>query len=563
MDEGLTLSLFFSSKTSLTTLLRTESHPPWDARSEHFKLVRSCQDFKASLPKNDTLTPQNTQSHIQVKDSTPYTLMHTVYLLCQIMLHREYVPFIPLRCSKPEGPLDPPLFPPSKYDVPPGFWEESARQCFRSARELMDLVKTCQEWNALVETPIVGFAIYTVVFVGIYCEIFPWMDPDGYMCKKPSKSSNALNAPHSGHNEGIDKNQKAFRIVAQMRPRLHMAVGWYKTMRRVYEFLRDMRQDYEKNVQKLESSSESASSPQSARLSLREGGSGGGLDEYKSWERIFTEFGDLDDHDVEMTDLHHKAPDDNSNSGATVKSEEGDRSVHPEQSRQEGPWNAINTTAGAGRQTPTSAPISTGTFRSYESMTASTGEHAQSAPPSAPSHSHLPSFRPMYSQHNPSVRPSDPASTFASPTSRTASTSHPSPSFIHPQQHQQPYNAWNSQNPAYNMQVPLSGHVGPQQHTYTTTTLNQMHSYPNLGPQQAQSMAPPQHESFEVAQVYDPTAKEDWSFDFNTGLSGEDLAAFTAGYELDNYASNSGFGQGWLSQVDRMSGNGGSGAPAG
>jgi hypothetical protein len=91
------------------------------------------------------------------------------------MLHREYVPFIPLRCKKPEGPLDPPLFPPAKYDVPPGYWEDSARQCFKAARDLVDLARTCQEWNVLVQTPIVGFAIYTVAFVGVYCINFPWM----------------------------------------------------------------------------------------------------------------------------------------------------------------------------------------------------------------------------------------------------------------------------------------------------------------------------------------------------------------------------------------------------
>jgi hypothetical protein len=83
-----------------------------------------------------------------------------------MMLHREYIPFIPLRCSRPEGPLEPPLFPPEQYRVPHGFWEYSAAELLKSARQLVDLVQTTHEWNVLPETPIVGFAIYVAAFVG-------------------------------------------------------------------------------------------------------------------------------------------------------------------------------------------------------------------------------------------------------------------------------------------------------------------------------------------------------------------------------------------------------------
>lgn len=538
---------------------RTESYPPWDPRSEHYKLVHSCLDFKASLPKNDTLTPQNTQSHITVKDSTPYTLVHTVYLLCQIMLHREYVPFIPLRCAKPEGPLDPPLFPPSKYDVPPLFWEKSAQQCFRSARDLMDLVRTCQEWNVLVETPIVGFAIYTVAFVGVYCINFPWMDPDGFMCTRPASAHDGHPVTNAvGESRGFEAARKALEIIGQMRPRLHMADGWFKTINKMHRYLRRMKKDFAKNVQAHESSPESASSPESSRLSLREGGSGGGLDEYKLLERTLKEFGNLDDQDVEMADLHHSNKpldavyDDNSNSGATVKSEEGDRLTQPEHPKQEGPWNAINSIAGAGRQTPTSAPVCTGPWRSYEPIIVPSAAHQQpqSAPPAAHPHSQVTSFRPMHQHHDTSVPPagSGPMPTFASPTPRTASTSsQPSPSYIH--QHHS-YNNWTPQNVGYGMQPPASAPAGSQ-HTYAPTSLNPMHSYPTPGWQQAHPMAPPQQLS-DAQQIYDPMAKEAWLSTINTALGGDDVAAFVDGGEIEDWAlmgSNRVSGQGWLSAV--------------
>jgi hypothetical protein len=119
-----------------------------------------------TLPRDLALTPANIHAHIVSKTSTQFTMMHTVLLLGRMMLHREYIPFIPLRSSKPEGPLDPPLFPPDKYQVPHGFWAYTASELFRSARALVDLAHTCHEWKVLPQTPIVGFAIYIAAFAG-------------------------------------------------------------------------------------------------------------------------------------------------------------------------------------------------------------------------------------------------------------------------------------------------------------------------------------------------------------------------------------------------------------
>jgi hypothetical protein len=113
-----------------------------------------------------TLNPANISAHLTSRTSTPYVLLHATVLLCNMMLHREYMPFIPLRCTKPSGPLDPPLFPEEKYVVPRDFWETSAALCCKSARDLIDLSRTCQEWGLVVETPIVGFAVYVAAYCG-------------------------------------------------------------------------------------------------------------------------------------------------------------------------------------------------------------------------------------------------------------------------------------------------------------------------------------------------------------------------------------------------------------
>lgn len=207
----------------ITDHIRTERYPPWQSETTFASLRGLLERFHRNLPRQLEFTIANVEAHIAWKSSTPYTVMHTIYFLCLIVLHREYVPFIPIRCPKPEGPLDEPTFPPQKYDIPTGFWDESAREMFKAARDMMDLVRTCQEWNALVETPLVGFAIYTVAFVGVYAFYFPQMDPHGYMCSPSSASKDDAQPVDSG---GQQEARRAIQIIGHMRSRLRMAEGY-------------------------------------------------------------------------------------------------------------------------------------------------------------------------------------------------------------------------------------------------------------------------------------------------------------------------------------------------
>ncbi|SMR58755.1 unnamed protein product [Zymoseptoria tritici ST99CH_1E4] len=548
---------------------RTEEHPPWDPRSEFYKLRRQCSEFKTSLPRQNGLTAQNTQAHISLKTSTPYTLVHTVYLLCQIMLHREYVPFIPIRCSKPEGPLDAPTFPPDKFQIPPGFWEESARDCFRSAREIMDLVRTCQEWNALVETPIVGFAIYTVAFVGVYCINFPWMDPAGYMCTRPESSDTPSNSKQS-ESKGFEAARKALEMIGQMRSKLQMADGWFKTINRMHKYFRKLKSDYRKSAQAMESSSEGDSPVSTRHLSLREGGTGGGLDEFKLLERTLHEFGNLEDEDVEMTDGHGDssrpldAVYDDSSAGSTVKSEEpGDRVaptsglVRPDS----GAWSAINAAPSASAGAASTAASVNGHFRSYESYPQQHQHQQHSQSPSQPTHHYaqqINGFRPSFSE-TPSRAP--PSLTSTSATGTTPG-SQPSPPF---DRHQPTsYGTWQAQNTSYSMQPPppnpytngighhAQHHAAPMSHSLYPTPSHSVH------PSQ-QMQHPPPH-GLPQQQAWDPTTKEAWLNSIDTRLGGDDIAAFVDGGEFAdwaNLAATQGFGGGWLSTVWGGGGGGG------
>ncbi|KAM3424679.1 hypothetical protein BST61_g6666 [Cercospora zeina] len=577
---------------------RVEEHPPWDERCEFYSLRRQCLDFKASLPRQNTLTPQNTQAHISLKTSTPYTLVHTVYLLCQIMLHREYVPFIPIRCSKPDGPIDAPLFPADKYKVPAGFWDESARECFRSAREIIDLVRTCQEWGKLVETPIVGFAVYTVAFVGVYCINFPWMDTEGYMCTRPDP---AKPDTKPGESKGFEAARKALEMIGNMRTKLHMADGWFKTIDRMHKYFRRIKSDYRKNVQNVGSASESDSPVSTRHLSLREGGTGGGLSEFRLLERTLIDFGNLEDQDVEMMDAQR--PDsrpldaiyDDSGSGTTVKSEEeGDRApVTSEPSRPEsGSWSAINAVPGASttsRRPDTTTPTS-GPFRTYDayahqqqppqhtqqhaqpyqahghhhtpSAGPSPGQHPHPPPPHGYQSAHVNNFRPSYSE-GPSPVPAPPSLTSPasqSATGTTPSQAHPSPPYE--RHHSQPgYSSWTPQIGHYQMAPPPPNpYVNGNSHQYPPGPSGQP---PHAGYLPPGQHAPPQqpHHTVEqqqqqqptqAQQVWDPMTKEAWLNSIDTRMGGDDIAAFVDGGEVAewaNMAASQGFANGWLTAV--------------
>lgn len=537
---------------------RVEEHPPWDDRCEFYQLRKQCLDFKASLPRQQTLTPQNTQAHITMKSSTPYTLIHTVYLLCQIMLHREYVPFIPIRCTKPEGPLDPPLFPPEKYNVPPGFWEDSARECFKAARNIMDLISSCQEWNALVETPIVGFAMYTVAFVGVYCINFPQMDPEGYMCTP--KSADKANGVKIDESKGFAAARKSLEMIGTMRPKIHMADGWFKTINRMHRYFKRMKSDYKKNTAAIESgASESDGSPMSSRhLSLREGGIGGGLDEFKLLERTLKDFGNLEDQqDMEMTDARPSSGTldnmyDDSNSGTTVKSEDGEQrpgATDPPPSGS-GAWNAVNTAPdpSADRNGSVATP-SSGQFRPWNSYQQPSQQPQLPPPPQQPQQSYahqINNFRPVGYGPESASGPGAPPS-LTSPGSHTTSPSNPSPPFE--RQHQQ-YSNWAAQPsgyslPSHHQHQPYPNGI-PHPHTQQPTPMPTGGPYPTPNPPAYQPMsAPPPMQ--EQHHLWNPMERDAWLKSVEAPIAGDDIAAFVDGGEMADWAKI--YGGGWLSAV--------------
>ncbi|KAB8297688.1 hypothetical protein EYC80_001496 [Monilinia laxa] len=244
------------SKWSLHGGRRTESLPPWDEETQFYKLSHELEDFYNSLPENLTFSEDNLNAHLEKRNATTYASLHTLVSLCRIMLHREYIPFIPLRADKPSGPLDEPTFPKDKFDIPPGFWEQSADSLFSSARDIVDIMRTCQDNNALPESPLFVFALFHSAFTGVYSVHFPQMDPNDYM--------------------GENRSTLPIRILKDMIPRLTMAKAYHKRIEQMIKYYKMVKNEFKRYKKDVK-------------------WKGGGLDEWKGFEKDLKEFGSLED----------------------------------------------------------------------------------------------------------------------------------------------------------------------------------------------------------------------------------------------------------------------------
>lgn len=149
-----------------------ENYPPWDSRSRFYELRAKLDTFYDELPDTFTLSRQNYYRHDNHQATNTYVSLHMLASICQIVLHREYLPFVPLRCHGPQGPLD--RTQPMLSHAPNDFWEESAEEVFRASRNVIDLTELCKDKLPL--SSLTTFSIWLAGFMAVYARYFPHMD---------------------------------------------------------------------------------------------------------------------------------------------------------------------------------------------------------------------------------------------------------------------------------------------------------------------------------------------------------------------------------------------------
>jgi hypothetical protein len=301
------------------------------------------------------------------------------------------------------------------------------------------------------------------------------------MCKRTG--INASDADESG----ADASRHALSIVAFMRSRLRMADGWFKTINRVHRYYVRVKKNFQRNVKVL-----GGPSAPPGPLSIREGGIGGGLEEFKMIEATLKEFGTLEDHDVEMTDAHEPEPSkaessaDAASIGVKSESQHGQERFHDSGPVRHDQWNAINSGPDISQHS--------------EPTPATNGSYYGVPTPGATSPGTTgPIYRPSYS-----------GSSQASPVVSPAFGQHQIPQYLPPQAS------------APKMQVSVS-----LQH-------------------QMQAPPPPLPPPMTAEQT------EAWLQNLDTAFTGDDLSAFVEGKDWQtwvNEANKSPRSSGWLSTI--------------
>ncbi|WYZ45174.1 hypothetical protein EsH8_VIII_000490 [Colletotrichum jinshuiense] len=256
----------------------TEVHPPWEGESTFFQLNRKVEEFYAHLPEEFTWSSSNFWKH----DNSMYVSLHMLGALCRIMLHREYIPFIALKCQQPVGPLDEPVFDPAV--VPDCFWERSAEQVFKAGREITDLISTCRD--KLPHSSLVIFAIWQAAFVGIYARHYPHMDTANHMVSEEEiqeRASGTISDITQTGNTGV-----AFQALSKVSPYFGMASNYVTYFRDMDQYFAKVFFDYTHRGPRKNSD---------GPLSIRLSGGGGGLEEWRVKADKITSNGIIMDED--------------------------------------------------------------------------------------------------------------------------------------------------------------------------------------------------------------------------------------------------------------------------
>ncbi|TPX26364.1 hypothetical protein DIZ76_011826 [Coccidioides immitis] len=518
---------------------RIDQYPPWHPDSQFNRLKELLIEFQEGLPRNLQYSARNTDTHIMYKNTlAPYSLMHIIYFLSVIVLHRSYVPFLPLRGMDPQGPMDEPSFPAE------GFRRDITREVFRASRHMIELVKTCYERGVLMETPLVGFAVYNAASMGVYAAHFNHMDQEGYICSKPS-STDVM--PGLG-GQGQAEIRRAVEILGSMRSRLPMAVGWFRTINRLHTFFVKARRDYKRTVRSRESLTPSGELP-----------FGGNPDELKLLEKIFTDMGVAEDQTPDSNGLsdepvapHVNGTDHTNGSDAGsnhVRSESGDAAeANGDSTTRRETWVPVNSAAHeSNRETER---LDSTILRPIESDRWAN----LPGPPAPPSYS-LPSIH----QHNLAPPPS------STPQSLSSSTVYSSsPSYLPSANNRlQPLQPWPTARqpppPPYSQSLPALNAAAQQNFPMPPLATTQPPPPPPHLPLQLHQhhprLTPPRLLDGAASRIMSPVPPDPGtSTVWTSSLGGDDVIAFVEGEGLEKWATSSatphvGVQGGWLATI--------------
>lgn len=151
---------------------------PWDETGEWYRLNRRLSHFESQLGPKESLSSQSLDAFFTLGQGSIYCYMHLTLLISKILIHRNYMPFIPLDDGGPKGPSD---ACPELKNSPPNWWENSAHIVFEAAKEASLIYDECKKRNMYFCSPFAGFVALTCASTLFYINSFPSYDPE-FLC---------------------------------------------------------------------------------------------------------------------------------------------------------------------------------------------------------------------------------------------------------------------------------------------------------------------------------------------------------------------------------------------
>ncbi|KPM46122.1 hypothetical protein AK830_g469 [Neonectria ditissima] len=243
--------------------------PPWDKQSIFGTLRDKLYQFLQNLPDTFTLSRQNFYRHDNHQSASMYVSLHMLVSVCVMMLHREYLPFLPLRFSRPEGPLMSPSFPP--HQTPVGFWEDITEAFFEAGRDIVDLVEICRD--KLPQSALTFFSVWSAGFSGIYAHHFPFMDTKLHMISQEDLDRRADGSFEitKGTATGL-----AYQALHKMAATTQGAQNYFKYLEEIDRYYRQAGAVFLQGAENSDYTREASD----RQLSIRLGGDGVGFDEW-------------------------------------------------------------------------------------------------------------------------------------------------------------------------------------------------------------------------------------------------------------------------------------------
>lgn len=288
--------------------------PPWHEDAKFRQLREELEGFYTDLPEVYQWSVTNFHRHGGNSSGSIFVSLHMLGSVCQIMLHREYIPFIPIRCKGPIGPLDEPTFTSPRFNVPDGFWEESAEQIFRAAKNIVEVIRLC-EGNVPMSS-LALFAIWTAAFVGIYAFHFPHMDTKGYMLGPGDKDGREPGAQIDVAPEGSEATpiSTTYQTLARMSQQLKLAGSYVRYFHEMDHYYHRVRQEFSKYDRQSRSV---VGNGGDGKLSIIHGGEGGGLEEWKVQGSKIINNGAILEHDEKHDGSDNPSPDSTAERGSS------------------------------------------------------------------------------------------------------------------------------------------------------------------------------------------------------------------------------------------------------